>query len=141
MRIRIAVLMAALGGALVFSSCLPAQSSPASLGAKAQKTGLMSGGVPDLSGIWDPDFRGPEGIRLNTWDSSDPFAAHPENAPMTPWAAEKFKVVRPPFGARQTFNDTNDPVQRYCDPPGVPRIYMYPWEIRFIQTPKAVFIL
>jgi hypothetical protein len=49
--------------------------------------------------------------------------------------------VRPPFGARQTFNDTNDPVQRYCDPPGVPRIYMYPWEIRFIQSPKAVFIL
>ena len=60
---------------------------------------------------------------------------------MTPWAAEKFKDVRPPFGALQTFNDTNDPVQRYCDPPGVPRIYMYPWEITFIQTPKIVYIL
>jgi hypothetical protein len=60
---------------------------------------------------------------------------------MTPWAAEKFKDVRPPFGAQQTFNDTNDPVQRYCDPPGIPRIYMYPWEITFIQTPKVVYIL
>jgi len=141
MRIRIAILIVALGTALAFSSALPAQSTSGSAGAKAQKPGLMSGGIPDLSGIWDPDFHGPEGIRLNTWDPADPFAAHPENAPMTPWAAEKFKDVRPPFGARQTFNDTNDPVQRYCDPPGVPRIYMYPWEITFIQTPKIVYIL
>jgi hypothetical protein len=141
MRIRIAVLAVALFTALASSSILWAQSAPAAAVASTQKTGLMSGGIPDLSGIWDPDFHGPEGIRLNTWDSSDPFAAHPEKAPMTPWAAEKFKDVRPPFGALQTFNDTNDPVQRYCDPPGVPRIYMYPWEIRLIQTPKAVFIL
>jgi hypothetical protein len=141
MRIRIAILAVALLTALAFSSVLAAQTAPAAAVASTQKAGLMSGGIPDLSGIWDPDFHGPEGIRLNTWDSSDPFAAHPENAPMTPWAAEKFKGVRPPFGALQTFNDTNDPVQRYCDPPGVPRIYMYPWEIRFIQTPKTVFIL
>ena len=141
MRIRIAVLIVVLGAALAFSSDLPAQTAPASASATAQKPGLMSGGIPDLSGIWDPDFHGPEGIRLNTWDPSDPFAAHPEKSPMTPWAAEKFKGVRPPFGALQTFNDTNDPVQRYCDPPGVPRIYMYPWEITFIQTPKIVYIL
>ena len=63
MRIRIAVLMVALGAALAFSSYLPAQSAPASAGAKAQKPGLMSGGIPDLSGIWDPDFHGPEGIQ------------------------------------------------------------------------------
>ena len=141
MRIRIAVLIVTLGTALAFSSHLCAQSAQPSAGAKTQKSGLAPGGVPDLSGIWDPDFHGPEGIRLNTWDPSDPYAAHPENSPMTPWAAEKFKDVRPPFGAKQTFNDTNDPVQRYCDPPGVPRIYMYPWEITFIQTPKIVYIL
>ena len=141
MRIRMAILIGALITLPAFTSSLPAQSAPASAGSKAQKAPVTSGGIPDLSGIWDPDFHGPEGIRLNTWDPSDPFAAHPENAPMTPWAAEKFKDVRPPFGARQTFNDTNDPVQRYCDPPGVPRIYMYPWEITFIQTPKIVYIL
>jgi hypothetical protein len=141
MRIRTAVLVVAFPMALAFSSILPAQSAPDSAGAKARQSGPMSGSMPDLSGIWDPDFRGPEGIRLNTWDSSDPFAAHPENAPMTPWAAEKFKSVRPPFGAKQTFDNTNDPVQRFCDPPGVPRIYMYPWEITFIQTPKIVYIL
>lgn len=108
---------------------------------KSPKTGLMANGIPDLSGIWDADFHGPEGIRLNTWDSSDPYAKHPEQAPMTPWAAEKFKGVRPPFGALQTFDNTNDPVQRYCDPPGIPRIYMYPWELTFIQSPKVVYIL
>jgi hypothetical protein len=141
MRFRMVVLLVALGATLAFSSKLPAQSVPASAGAKTQKAGLMSGGVPDLSGIWNPDFKGPEGLRVNTWDSSDPFAAHPEQAPMTPWAAEKFKGVRPPFGALQTFDNTNDPVQRFCDPPGVPRIYMYPWEMTFIQTPKIVYIL
>jgi hypothetical protein len=141
MRIRMGVLIVALGAALAFSSALVAQSAPRSAGAKAQPAGVKSGGIPDLSGIWDPDFHGPEGIRLNTWDSSDPFAKNPEKAPMTPWAAEKFKDVRPPFGALQTFDNTNDPVQRYCDPPGIPRIYMYPWEIRFIQTPNIVYIL
>ena len=142
MRIRIAILIVAVGAVLSFSSSLPAQSTNARPGVpSAQKAGLMSGGIPDLSGIWDPDFHGPEGIRLNTWDSSDPFAAHPENAPMTPWAAEKFKSVRPPFGALQTFDNTNDPVQRFCDPPGIPRIYMYPWEMTFVQTPKIVYIL
>src|SRR5580693_3330368 len=99
MRIRMAVLIVALGAALAFSSALVAQSGPGSAGAKAQPAGVKSGGIPDLSGIWDPDFHGPEGIRLNTWDSSDPFAKNPEKAPMTPWAAEKFKDVRPPFGA------------------------------------------
>lgn len=141
MRIRMAVLVVALLAALAFSSILMAQSTAGSAGAKAQQADMKPGGVPDLSGIWDPDFHGPEGIRLNTWDSSDPFAKHPEQAPMTPWAAEKFKGVRPPFGALQTFDNTNDPVQRFCDPPGVPRIYMYPWEITFIQTPKIVYIL
>jgi hypothetical protein len=141
MRIRITVLIAALGAALAFSPVLPGQTAPVPAGTKAQHSGLMSGGIPDLSGIWDPDFKGPEGVRLSTWDSADPFAKHPEQAPMTPWASEKFKDVRPPFGALQTFNDTNDPVQRSCDPPGVPRIYMYPWEITFVQKPKIVYIL
>src|SRR5579862_2442300 len=126
-RIYIAVFIVLLGTALAFSSALPAQSSSAPSALKPQPSGLMAGGIPDLSGIWDPDFQGPGGLRLNSWDSSDPFAQHPEQAPMTPWAAEKFRSVRPPFGALQTFNDTNDPVQRFCDPPGVPRIYMYPW--------------
>jgi hypothetical protein len=60
---------------------------------------------------------------------------------MAPWAAAKWKEARPPFGAKQTFERINDPVQRYCDPPGITRIYMYPWEFTMIQTPKMVYIL
>lgn len=140
MRIRTA--MVAVGIVAMLSSVrVSAQSETKPADAKTSKPGLMANGMPDLSGIWDADFHGPEGLRLNTWDSSDPYAKHPEQAPMTPWAAEKFKNARPPFGALQTFDNTNDPVQRFCDPPGIPRIYMYPWELRFIQTPKIVFIL
>lgn len=137
MRIRVVVAIIAIFSGLAFTSVLRAQSAQGLAGAK---TG-QSSGIPDLSGIWDPDFHGPEGIRLSSWDPSDPFAQHPEKAPMTPWAAEKFKGVRPPFGALQTMDNTNDPVQRFCDPPGIPRIYMYPWEITFIQAPKIVYIL
>jgi hypothetical protein len=141
MRIYTFMIIGALAALTVFSSGAQAQTAAPPVAVAGQKPGLMSGGIPDLSGIWDPDFRGPQGVRINSWDSSDPFARHPEQAPMTPAAAEKFKGVRPPFGALQTFDNTNDPVQRFCDPPGVPRIYMYPWEITFIQTPKIVYIL
>ena len=135
MRIRLAAAAIAIASAVAVAPVLQAQSTPSQPAAKAKKS---AAGIPDLSGIWDPDTKG---IRISSWDSSDPFAAHPEQEPMKPWAAEKFKDVRPPFGARQTMENTNDPVQRYCDPPGVPRIYMYPWEITFIQTPKIVYIL
>jgi len=141
MGIRTAILIVVFIAAGTFVPRISAQTPAGMADAKPAKPGLLANGVPDLSGIWDPDFHGPEGIRLNTWDSSDPFAKHPEQAPMTPWAAEKFKSVRPPFGALQTFDNTNDPVQRYCDPPGIPRIYMYPWELTFIQTPKIVYII
>jgi hypothetical protein len=59
MQIRIAILMIALGSALASSSTMLAQSAPALPDAKTQKAGAMAGGIPDLSGIWDPDFHGP----------------------------------------------------------------------------------
>ncbi|HXP78346.1 MAG TPA: hypothetical protein VN976_00435 [Verrucomicrobiae bacterium] len=85
--------------------------------------------VPDLSGLWGPGLRG--GLR---WDVTGEL-------PMTPWAAEKFKAARPPFGPNATFEGINDPVQLYCDPPGIPRIYNYPWQLTLLQTPKVVYIL
>jgi hypothetical protein len=118
-----------------------AQTTGANPTGKAGQPSSAVSAIPDLSGNWDPEPEGPEGIRLNQWDSSDPFSKHPELAPMTPWALERFNKARPPFGARQTMQDTNDPVQRYCDPPGVPRIYMYPWLVKFIQLPDVVYII
>ena len=92
--------------------------------------------VPDLSGNW-----GPSGKTVNNWFPNDPRGQHPEQAPMTAWAEERFKTAHPPFGANQTFEGINDPVQTYCDPPGVSRVYLYPWEFTFIQQPDTVYIL
>ena len=91
--------------------------------------------VPDLSGSWQVMGGAP------SWDPSDPRGAKPEGLPMTPWALAKFKAARPPFGANATFEAVNDPVQKYCDPPGITRLYNYPWNFAFIQTPSVVYIL
>jgi hypothetical protein len=60
---------------------------------------------------------------------------------MTPWAMTRFKAARPPFGANATFDNTNDAVQKYCDPPGITRLYSYPWQFKLIQTPDTVYLL
>ena len=137
MRNRFVGLTVAFVTVLAFSSELSAQSAAQPAAAKSQRPKTPSR-TPDFSGLWTPR---PDGIRLNTWDSSDPYGEKPELAPMVPWAAAKWKDARPPFGAKQTFEGINDPVQRYCDPPGITRIYMYPWEFTMIQTPKIVYIL
>ena len=114
-----------------------AAASPASL--RAQSTASKSSAssnIPDFSGNW-----GPGGKTVNNWFPDDPRGLHPEKAPMTPWAEARFKNAHPPFGANQTFEAINDPVQNYCDPPGVSRVYLYPWEFKFIQTPDTVYIL
>src|SRR5919108_67097 len=33
------------------------------------------------------------------------------------------------------------PQALYCEPPGVPHIYLWPIKTKFVQTPEAVFIL
>jgi hypothetical protein len=60
---------------------------------------------------------------------------------MTPWAIERYDAARPPFGPKATFQSINDPVQLYCDPPGIPRIYPYPWEFTILQTKDVVYML
>jgi len=97
--------------------------------------------APDLSGLWGPRTERTGGEARLTWDPSDPAGQHPELAPMTPWSLERFKQAHPPFGANETFEAINDPVQLYCDPTGVSRIYFYPWQFTFVQTPDVVYIL
>ena len=106
--------------------------------AKSQSSHLAP---PDLSGLWGPKSERTEGEARLTWDPADPAGQHPEQAPMTPWSLEKFKQAHPPFGANETVQAINDPVQLYCDPSGVSRIYFYPWQFTFVQTPGTVYIL
>lgn len=88
--------------------------------------------VPDLSGMWTVQGRQQYGAQGSN---------KPDSVPLTPWAEEKYKLARPPFGENQTFNQTTDPVQRYCDPPGLTRLYNYPWQFTILQTPDTVYIL
>ncbi|MGH9680237.1 MAG: hypothetical protein ACRD4Y_09820, partial [Candidatus Acidiferrales bacterium] len=48
-----------------------------------------------------PDLKGPWAITggLPSFDPDDPHGMHPENLPMTPWALERLRAARPPFGA------------------------------------------
>ena len=114
----------------VFSPVLYAQTAAPASSAKLQDTR-----VPDFSGAWAVEGGSP------SFDPADPRGAKPEQLPMTPWALEKFKAARPPFGANATFDAVNDPVQKYCDPPGIMRLYLYPWQFSFIQSSGIVYIL
>ena len=120
-------------GALVLAatpSILRAQST-----ATSAKPGAAKTDIPDLSGYWNIKGGTP------SWDPADLQGKHPDNSPMTPWAREKLEAARPPFGANATFDSVNDPVQKYCDPPGITRLYQYPYEFMFIQTPDTVYML
>jgi len=105
------------------------------LEAQSGATTAKSAAVPDLSGYWNIKGGAP------SWDPADLAGKSPKNAPMTPWSRQKFEAARPPFGANATFESVNDPVQKYCDPPGVTRLYQYPYEFLFVQTPDTVYIL
>jgi hypothetical protein len=118
----------------VFPSALHSQTAaraPAGMKQEAQNAAH----VPDFSGSWSIVGGSP------SWDPSDPRGAKPDELPMTPWAVARFKAARPPFGANATFEAVNDPVQTYCDPPGITRLYNYPWQFTFIQNPGVVYIL
>jgi hypothetical protein len=44
-------------------------------------------------------------------------------------------------GPNAQSEQTTDPQVTYCEPPGVPHIYLWPIKTKFIQTPEAVYIL
>jgi len=118
----------------VFPCVLKAQSAAPASPAKMQEATNVSR-VPDFSGAWAV------ASGAASLDPADPRGASPEKLPMTPWALERLRAARPPFGANATYDTVTDPVQKYCDPPGVTRLYLYPWNFSFVQTPSVVYIL
>jgi hypothetical protein len=102
---------------------------------RAQNAAASSIRVPDLSGYWNVKGGSP------SWDPADLQGHNPGGLAMTPWARQKLDAARPPFGANATYDSVTDPVQKYCDPPGITRLYQYPYEFMFIQTPGTVYIL
>jgi hypothetical protein len=60
----------------------------------------------------------------------------PEEPPFMPWAAEKFKTVKPGYGLRAT-PDSEDPILN-CLPPGVPRIMSMELPFQIFQTAEHI---
>ena len=117
-----------LAAVLISVPAAEAQQNSTAPQPKTQKS-AASAAIPDFSGYWGPSSHGP----LGGWDKNPP--------PMTPWGLERYNAARPPFGPKATFENINDPVQLYCDPPGIPRIYPYPWEFTILQTKDVVYQL
>jgi hypothetical protein len=135
MRNRLTGLVVAIVAMLASSFTLLTQAVPPSEAAQTQ-TAVRP---PDLSGFWTPKFGGDVG--LESWDPSDSRGQKPDQLPMTPWGKTKWKGARPPFGVNETFENTTDPIQKYCDTPGLTRLYLYPFQFTILQTPKIVYIL
>jgi len=140
-RYRLTVFASALTAVLVFSLTLRAQTAAPSPPAAAQGRG---GGarIPDLSGDWAPDGRrGGIGQSLSISDIRGAKRGNEEDIPYQPWAREKTLSERTSTGDNSQFDQTTDPQVLYCEPPGVPHIYLWPIKTKFIQTPEAVYIL
>lgn len=96
--------------------------------AKPKDTGVNR----DLSGVWKmpPEAYGHYDQSFGTTD-----------LPMTAWAKTKFNAAKPSEGPNSvTIAELNDPFYR-CYPPGVPRIYLHPFAMEIVQTPKEVIEL
>ena len=92
----------------------------------------------DLSGIWNMTFppnatQAELEIYVSQFGTGDP--------PMTPWSKERFDKTKPAFGLRGVLvAETNDPAFQ-CFPPGVPRIYLHPFPMQIVATPKEVIVV
>jgi hypothetical protein len=131
----------ALMAVLTFSPAAFAQAPVVAPGATA---GVQSGStkVPDLSGDWAPDpKRGGIGQSLSLSDIGGKNRGKEPDIPYQPWALTKTMSEKPSTGVSSQFDQTTDPQVIYCEPPGVPHIYLWPIKTKFIQTPEAVYIL
>ncbi len=79
----------------------------------------------DLSGVWSG------AQEADTFSNRD--------LPLTPWAAERFRSVKPGYGPHASAL-SNDPLQD-CLPPGVPRILLVPFPMQIVQIPGEVIML
>ena len=71
----------------------------------------------------------------------DKFGLKGLNPPMTDWGLAQFKSHIPAQGINQHEFGVNDPVTFQCLPASVPRIYMEPHPMEFIQLPGRVLQL
>jgi hypothetical protein len=98
--------------------------------------------APDLSGDWTADQRrGGFGQSMSISDMGGRKRGQEDDIPYLPWAREKTLAEKPSTGPTPYFGETTDPQVLYCEPPGVPHIYLWPIKTKFVQSTEAVYIL
>ena len=119
--------------------------STPSLRAQAANAAAQSGGsskVPDLSGTWGLDGkRGGIGQSISISDIRGAQRGKESDIPYQPWALQKTMSEFSATAPGSQFEKTTDPWIKYCEPPGLFRIYMEPARTKFVQTADAVYIL
>ena len=139
MRNRLMLLGTLSIGVLTFTLTVRAQ---APVRGATPPSGAATAKPADLSGDWAPDGRrGGIGQSLSVSDIRGQKRGQEEDIPYLPWAREKTMSERTSTGPDPQFGNTTDPQVLYCEPPGVPHIYLWPIKHRFVQTPDAVYIL
>ncbi len=121
----------------LLTMCMGLQTVHAQTKAPASEaTTSIKNGIPDLSGHWvgsPPTFSisDPGGKKTGTAQDDTPYQ---------PATLAKLRSERPEAGPNATF-DSDDPRIKYCDPIGLPRIFLVPNQFKFIQTPDTVYML
>ena len=122
-------------------SPLQAQTKAPAAAAASGAAAQSKTGTPDLSGNWAAAPR--QGN--NSYNQADPqgmkVGTPEDDTPYKPWALAKLQAERPEAGRNSTFVNTTDPRTKYCDPVGLPRIFLVPNQFKFMQTPDTVYIL
>jgi len=140
-----AALVSAVGltALMIFSLVVRAQNAPpARPGGTAPQAQGGSSKVADLTGDWAPDQkRGGIGQSLSLSDIGGRRRGQEDDIPYQPWAQKKTISEKSSTGPDQGFAQTTDPQVLYCEPPGVPHIYLWPIKTKLVQTPEAVYIL
>jgi len=119
---------------LAFSSGLRAQMGQKAADSKAPQASAPAP-VHDLSGVWNMHSTPAQRKFLGSTYKAEP----PD---MTPWGKAKYEAAKPSNGPRSNaLKVTDDPVLRTCLPPGTLRIYLQPFPLQIVQTPKEIIML
>jgi hypothetical protein len=119
---------------LSFSSGLRAQMGQKA-GLAKEKEAEAPAPVHELSGVWNMHNAPAQRKYLGTTYTQDPPA-------MTAWAKAKYDATKPSNGPRSNpLSVTDDPVIKNCFPPGTPRIYLQPFPLQIVQTPKEIIMI
>lgn len=124
-----------LGSTLAFSSVTIAQKAAPPAAAKTRVATHV-----DLSGNWSTVISPGRSFQPKG-TVKDAGIPERDGVPYQPWALQKFLAERPAVGPKATFENQTDPYITNCEPQGAPRMWTYPFKVKFIQTPNVVYIL